>query len=108
MPIGSYRFTTSRKRATSTTRSATSAHRRLEILQLHDLAPIRRRVGTENHLQHVDALDLRVERSPVLTQAGDEVDDLQGVGVRLRRAGLLGDGLLTTPRFEEQRATVAP
>src|SRR6266542_6908420 len=108
MPIGSYRFRTSRTSARRTTTTARNAQRRLEILQLHDLSPFRRPVRTENHLQDLDALDLGVEGPPPIAEASDEVDHLEGVGVRLRRGRLLNDGLGTTAWLEKQCAAVAP
>src|ERR1044071_2805910 len=108
MPMGSYRLRTSSTNEPSTIRTATGAQTRLEILELHDLAPLRRRIRAENQLQHPDAFDLGVERPPALAQAGDEVDDLQCVSVWLRRAGLLNDRRLTAARLEEQSAPVAP
>src|SRR5438034_6533929 len=98
MPIGSYRFRASSTRAMPTTRNAAGSQRRLEIRQLHDLSTFGGCIRGQDQLQHVHALDLGVQWSPSLAQAGDEVDNLERIRVRCDLTHVLDDNLLAAAR----------
>src|SRR4029079_3819672 len=106
--MGSYRFTTSSTSATSTTSRASDAHTRLEILDLHNLPPLRRRVRGEDELEDLHPFDLGVQRTATVTQAGDEVDNLERVGVRRLGACLLHHDGIFAACLEMESATIAP